>query len=95
MNLRGLQQITRDSENFSSEPIQRGFRTRELVDVASNERNFRALSAKLLRDNETQPARAAGDESDFVRKGESWHSENVRRPTRLRKALARQALNVH
>jgi hypothetical protein len=66
LDLRGLEQIALNREDFSRETIQVRFRSRELFSIARKESDFSSARTNLTRDFQPEPARAAGDESDFV-----------------------------
>ena len=81
LNLRGLEQIALNREDFGSEAIQLRFRAGEFFGIARDESDLSSARANLARDLQTKTARAAGDERDFIAIGKAGHSENVQRRT--------------
>ena len=66
LDLRGLEQVALNRQDFSSEAIQVFFRARELFGIPRDESDFSSARANLARDFQAEPARAARNESEFV-----------------------------
>src|SRR5437762_7133261 len=81
LNLRGLDQIALNREDFGSEVLQLRFRAGEFFGIARDESDFASARANLARDLQAKTARAAGDERDFIAIGKAGHSQNVQRRT--------------
>jgi hypothetical protein len=66
VDLIGIEQVAFDSHNFATAPGEIGFRARELFAIAGNESNTPALLTDVSRQHETETARSATDQGDFV-----------------------------
>src|SRR5262249_33764380 len=66
LNLSRLEQVARKGQYVGSEAVELGFGTCKLFGVAGDERHFPTAGANLARNFQPEPARAAGDERNFV-----------------------------
>lgn len=70
-----IEQVALDVEYFTASKIETGFRAGEFVRIAREQRNLPATFADLSRNDQTEPARTAGDKGDFASIREAGHSE--------------------
>lgn len=80
-----IEQVALDVEYFTASRIETGFRAGEFVRIARKQRNPPATFADLSRNDQTEPARTAGDKGDFASIRETGHSKrstlNLQRST--------------
>jgi hypothetical protein len=79
LNLRGLEQVALKGQDVGFEASELVFRVLELCLIASEKGDFSTACANLLRDLQTETARAAGDQRNFILEIEPRHLKRLER----------------
>ena len=66
LNFSGIQQIAFNREDFAAAGSKISLCTCQLIGIARNERNLAASPANMPREHESESARPAGDEDNFI-----------------------------
>jgi hypothetical protein len=81
LDLRGLEQIAWNRQDFSSKAIQLSLGPREFFGIPRYESDLSSARTNLACNFQPKAARPAGNESDFIAISETSHTANVERST--------------